>query len=300
MKSTDGDLNPRPPECKQFSEQMWTDFRIWLHNTHEAGGAKELFTYAKRYCIVLQKPSEASKLLLLSKHMRRNVMSSLSNLSKFLGVYDQWKQTIKRFGLKWENTNNLETFLSILNTDLNEVEDWIKQLIPKMPRNYASVLVFDALTGLRPTEATHSCSLITKLSEQNKLDKYLDTKLMMLQHFRFPKLFLRKSKNAYISFVTPQLIELITKTKPTMKYSAVDTMIGRLGFKIRTRQLRKLYATTLRKYLPQEMVDLLQGRISQSIFMRFYYRPLLEDTRNKVIKAIEPLQNQLLELVNRN
>ncbi|MCK5627993.1 hypothetical protein KAI12_00865 [Candidatus Bathyarchaeota archaeon] len=227
-------------------------------------------------------------------------MSSLSNLSKFLGVYDQWKQTIKRFGLKWENTNNLETFLSILNTDLNEVEDWIKQLIPKMPRNYASVLVFDALTGLRPTEATHSCSLITKLSEQNKLDKYLDTKLMMLQHFRFPKLFLRKSKNAYISFVTPQLIELITKTKPTMKYSAVDTMIGRLGFKIRTRQLRKLYATTLRKYLPQEMVDLLQGRISQSIFMRFYYRPLLEDTRNKVIKAIEPLQNQLLELVNRN
>ena len=101
-------------------------------------------------------------------------------------------------------------------------------------------MVFDVLTGLRPSEAAASCKLITELSEKNKLDLYLDKDLMMLQHFRFPDLFLRKSKNAYISFITPELLQLVLETKPRMKYSAIDTMIGRHGFNTRTKQLRKL------------------------------------------------------------
>ena len=65
-----------------------------------------------------------------------------------------------------------------------------------MPREYSTVLIFDVLTGLRPTEAVNSCKLITELSEKGKLNTYLDRELMMLQHFRFPELFLRNSKNA--------------------------------------------------------------------------------------------------------
>jgi hypothetical protein len=59
--------------------------------------------------------------------------------------------------------------------------------------------------------------------------------------------------------------------------------------------LRKLFATKLRTTLPQELIDLLQGRVSQTIFMKFCYRPLLEDTKTKVIKAIEPVQKELIE-----
>jgi intergrase/recombinase len=74
-------------------------------------------------------------------------------------------------------------------------------------------------------------------------------------------------------------------------------MIGRQGFNTRTKQLRKLYATKLRNDLPQEMVDLLQGRISQTVFMKFYYKPLLKDIQQKTIQALQPLQLELLSLI---
>jgi hypothetical protein len=249
---------------------------------------------SRKYYIILEKPNMASQLLLLSKDMRRIAMSSLSNLSKFLGVYDSWKQTVRNYGLKWENTNSLETFLSILNTNLEETETWLRQVIKGLPREYSTVLIFDVLTGLRPNEAVNSCKLITELSEKGKLDTYLDRELMMLQHFRFPELFLRNSKNAYISFITPELLNRVIETKPRITYPALDTKIGRLGYNNQTKQLRKIFATKLRNTLPQELVDLLQGRISQSVFMKFYYKPLLLDVQQKTIKAILTMQTELL------
>ena len=295
---TGGDLNPRPPECKEaFSGEFWENFGLYLLQTHKRKQAKEILRYAKRFAFIIEKPSMASQLLMLSKDLRRVAMSSLSNLSKYLGVYDQWKQTIRNYGLKWENITSLETFLSILNSNLEEAEIWLKQVIKKLPSDYSTVLIFDVLTGLRPSEAAMSCKLITDLSNMNKLDLYLDKDLMMLQHFRFPDLFLRKSKNAYISFITPELLQLVLETKPSMKYSAIDTMIGRQGFNTKTKQLRKIYATRLRNDLPQELVDLLQGRISQTVFMKFYYKPLLKDIQQKTIRALQTLQMELLSQI---
>lgn len=265
--------------------------------THTASHAKSILIYSKKFAGVLENPSLASQLLMLSKDMRRIVMSALSNLSKYLGVYEQWKKTIANYDLKWESTNNLDTFLSILNTNFEETETWLRQVIKALPKAYATVLIFDTLTGLRPTEAALSCKLITELSEKNQLDRYLEKDLMMLQHFKFPDLFLRKSKNAYISFVTPELVNLVLETKPKMKYSAIDTMIGRAGFNTQTKQLRKIFATKLRNSLPQEIVDLLQGRINQRVFMKFYYKPLLLDTQQKTIKALQPIQLELLSYV---
>ncbi len=286
------DLNPRPLECKGINDELWSNYVSWLLKTHRRANANEILRQSKKYSVILDNPNMASKLLLLSKDMRRLAMSSLSNLSKFTGGYDKWKQTIRNYGLKWKNTNNLETFLSILNTNLEETETWLKQVIKGLPKEYSTVLVFDALTALRPTEAVNSCRLISELSEKGKLNSYLDEELMMLQHFRFPNIFLRKSKNAHISFITPELLNLVLKTKPKIQYSALDTKIGRLGYNKQTKQLRKIFATKLRNYLPQELVDLLQGRISQTVFMKFYYKPLLLDTQQKTIKAILPMQTE--------
>jgi len=62
--------------------------------------------------------------------------------------------------------------------------------------------------------------------------------------------------------------------------------------------LRKLYATRLRNHLPQELIDLLQGRISQTVFMKFYYKPLLLDIQQKTIKALQPMQTELLSQIH--
>jgi len=90
----------------------------------------------------------------------------------------------------------------------------------------------------------------------------------------------------------------VLDAKPQIKYTALDTKIGRLGFNNQTKQLRKLYATRLRNHLPQELIDLLQGRISQTVFMKFYYKPLLLDIQQKTIKALQSIQSELLSQIH--
>ena len=94
-------------------------------------------------------------------------------------------------------------------------------------------------------------------------------------------------------------MELVLSYKPTMKYTAVASAIRKRKQRIRVKEVRKLYSTTLRNHLPSEVIDLLQGRIGQSIFMRFYYKPFLRDIRAKTLEAIRPLQKELFSKLNR-
>ena len=230
----------------------------------------------------------------MAKAKRRLVMSSLSNLAKFIGVYDKWEQIRKNNGLKWEKRNAIETFLSMLNHNADDTTKWLKAVIGDLKPKYSTVLIYNALTGLRPTEGCNSCRLIS-----TDLENYLDKDLMALQHFKYPKLFLRQSKNAFISFVSKDLLKLVLQNKPMIKYTALTSAIRKKGYQIRVRELRKLYATTLRNNrVPREIIDLLEGRIGQSIFLRFYYKPILQQTRTQVLRAIKPLQKELMETVN--
>ncbi|MCW4046605.1 MAG: integrase, partial [Candidatus Bathyarchaeota archaeon] len=72
---------------------------------------------------------------------------------------------------------------------------------------------------------------------------------------------------------------------------ALRSAIKKRGMKVRIKDLRKLYATTLRESgISEEVIDLLEGRIPQSIFLRHYYKPdLLRGIREKVLEAIKPI-----------
>jgi len=59
-------------------------------------------------------------------------------------------------------------------------------------------------------------------------------------------------------------------------------------------ELRKYYGTTLRETLPSEAIDLLQGRVSTTVFAKYYYKPFLQDMREKTVRKLEPLQWELL------
>lgn len=58
------------------------------------------------------------------------------------------------------------------------------------------------LIGLRPAEVCESVSLICKST-----DKYYNPERQALEHFKFPEIFLRQTKKAYISFVTPEMLK---------------------------------------------------------------------------------------------
>jgi len=276
----------------------WGSFRAWLSKTHANGSVRVILRYAQRYCYVLDDPGEAGVLHGLGKDMRRNVMASLANLSKFLGCYGYWKAIVSNAGLKWQKRSGLEAVLSILTTDLQGAREWLVKAVGALPRRYSVVIAFEALTGVRPSEACVSCGLITDMAEENRLSEYFDRRLSMLEHFRFPELFLRQSKNCYVSFVPEDLIELVVETKPKVEYGVLKSALRKRGFPCRLMDLRKLYATRLRDEVPKEVIDLLQGRVGQSIFLRHYYKPYLTELRKKVFKAIEPLRNELIATLN--
>jgi len=276
----------------------WNSFKEYVFNNLSLKCAKDVLRYSKRYVDILQYPKRASRIGMLPKDKKRLVMASLSNLSKYLGIYEYWRAIIKNHGLKWEKRSALETIIDILNTNLEDAKVWAKETIPKIPREYGSVLVFDALTGLRASEACNSCNLIADLADSGNLDQYFDPELSMLQHFRFKELFLRHNKNAYISFVSKELLNLVLEFKPRVTYGAMRHRLNRIGIPNKMKQLRKLHGTLLRNHLPKELIDLLHGRISESVFLRFYYKPFLQDIRDKTLTGIEPLQNELLELLS--
>jgi hypothetical protein len=283
-------------ENGSFENIDWKSFESWVKKTHYPKSNSVLRTvrYAKKYCRLLFNPVEASVLQTFSRDKRRLIMAALANLSKYLGVYDWWKCIAKKAGLKYEKRTSLEVVTDILNSDVEGTKDWLIEVVRELPKPHSTVLVFNALTGLRPSEGCLSCILVSELSSKGKLSEYLDEDLMMLQHFKYKELFLRGNKNAYISFLTKDLLNLILETKPEITYNAIAKALKKRCYVPHLNSLRKLYATLLREHLPTEIIDLLQGRVNESIFLRYYYKPTLSQIRERALKAIEGLQNELL------
>jgi hypothetical protein len=67
------------------------------------------------------------------------------------------------------------------------------------------IIKFVCLTGLRPGEAVESARLI---NDRDAFPKYYKPEKMTLEHFRFPDVFFRQTKKAYISFASPEILEV--------------------------------------------------------------------------------------------
>lgn len=65
------------------------------------------------------------------------------------------------------------------------------------------------------------------------------------------------------------------------------------GYKMNMYYCCKIFATYLgNKGIEPEIIDLLQGRISSSVFVNHYYRP---DINEIITKRIRPVLNELIE-----
>lgn len=143
---------------------------------------------------------EAQSLLTLSKENRSHAMKSLSSLSKYLGQYDDWQKMIKRFQLKWEQKDSLDTFKRIFENNeesYNHMLEWIRTSLGKLPSEYANAILYNTLTGLRPDESLKSIDLI----KSNSIDRYMDNERLLLYHYKFPEIFLRVSKKAFLTIL---------------------------------------------------------------------------------------------------
>jgi intergrase/recombinase len=168
-------------------------------------------------------------------------------------------------------------------------------MIAKTPSQIANIIKFACLTGLRPTEAIESVRLLNSVDDDRR--NYYNPERQALEHFRFPEIFLRQTKKAYISFVSPEILEIIRDIGRCPSYNAIRRAIYKKGgIKCDMAYCRKIFASYLRQSagIESEIVDLLQGRVPRTVFARHYFTPSL-DYRAKVLCALDKLRRDIDE-----
>jgi hypothetical protein len=252
-----------------IDDKFWVKFQEYLLTSHNRHTARARLLYSKKYYHVLTE-ANAQELLTLSNDKRIHAMKALAALSKYLGCYDLWKSIIERYQLKWSNEDAIQVFQNITNVDhdFSSMVKWLKDALTKLPQSYGNILLFNALTGLRPEEAIQSI----KILHNKESDNYLKDNTV-LEHYKYPSIFIRRTKKAYISIVNGTILGL-AREAADHSYNALRLSIKRKGLHMNMAFCRKIFATHLRNNrIEPEIIDLLQGRIPKSVFARHYFRP---------------------------
>jgi hypothetical protein len=236
------------------------------------------------------KTEDASEILTFSDTKRRHVMEALVCLSKYQGTYNSWKEIKEKYQLKWTSPGGLEVFQSIFDNQKNysSMVNWLKNAIAQIPKPYANILIYNTLTGLRAAEACYSIALI-----QSDLQTYLKQDKMILEHYRYPTIYIRNSKKAFISLVDDAILKLGLEAA-NCGYNALRNYLVRRKLGMNMSYCRKIFATHLRtKGIEQETIDLLQGRIPKSVFARHYFRPDFDNIQKQIRKSLNILRNEI-------
>lgn len=94
----------------------------------------------------------------------------------------------------------------------------------------------------------------------------------VVEHFKYPKDFLRGTKNCYISIVPSAILDEIMDSEQIC-YSSLRKRMERKGLRHRFNELRSFYSSFMARHgLLSEEVDLLQGRVHKSVFARHYLK----------------------------
>ena len=219
-------------------------------------------------------------------------MSALSNLSKFLRIYQQWKESVRNSGLKWSKTDTFESFIRIMNNNHGDLLEWHKKATSVLNDNEKLYLQFMLMSGLRKNEGLQSFNLIIDLHRSGKLGNYFNEKLSMIEHYKFRQ-FLRRTKNAYITIISKNLVMQIANSKP-VSYPAIRKRLERNNLRVRVEELRSFFASFMvRHNIISEEVDLLQGRIPKSVLARHYLKENPTELRDRTLKAITELEQTL-------
>ena len=250
-----------------------------------------MFNYGIKHIDLIHNPS---KMLALPDSQRQNVLKAMANLSKYLGIYEQYKRQLKGYGIKWNNQDiAFNAFLAIFSKKHDTLPEYIKEITPLLYDNEKLFLRFLAITGLRKQEAITSFNMIIQLFREGRLTDYYNEDLSVLEHFKYGKLFLRNTKNAYISFVSKAMIEDITNSKK-VSYNAIHCRLLRRKIKLRLKELRSYNNSYLRKHgILSELVDVLAGRIPKSVFCRHYLGENMRNFSNQVLSISEDLEKSI-------
>ncbi len=215
--------------------------------------------------------------------------NALKALSTFLGAAALYTKFKERYEINYGQRNSILKMIGE-PASLQEAVGWLVEEVRPLGLKYYLPAAFTVYSGLRASEGFRAI----KLASQS-LEGYYNAELRCLEHFRYPE-FMRRTKNAYLTFISDDLLDLIRSRPETVDFPAFNSKLKREALNSKLKEARRAWASELRNVIPSEAVDLLQGRISSSVFVRHYYRPDLKEIGEKVLGALEPLEKQLFQI----
>jgi intergrase/recombinase len=251
----------------------------------------QLFEYSRKYFPLV---NDVNSILLAKSTIRNNVINALTALSRFLGNYNSFMAEMKAHGIKRVRADPVQAFTRIFNSNAhNGLGEWYQAASAVLKENERLYLRFMLLSGVRAMEGVKAFNLIVQLSSKYK-EEYYNKNTGFLEHFKYPELFLRRSKNAYVTAVPRELLDNIS-TSSKIAYNAIDKRLDRAGMPMRIKRLRSYYATKIREMgLLSEQIDLVQGRVGKSIFLQHYFKQDAKLLSNRILQLLPKLEETLL------
>jgi len=261
--------------------KLWDAFRRYVVNAYSPIHARNILNYARRYGRLLV-VGDLSPLLELSHDKRRHVLAALAALARFTGRYEEFKRLKMRYGIKVEKP--IKIMAQIDSSSLRELAEWISRAREIL----GAFIDFVLATGMRPTEAIESFNLVKELHEKDRLGDYY--KDGWLEHFRHEKLFLRRTKKVYVSYCPEEIIRAVIAYPERLSVEKIRHRLEKAGLEVKLKQIRKLWASHMTKYLTEPEINMIQGRTGKSVFMQHYFNPsYVADMKNRIEKGIKSL-----------
>lgn len=218
-------------------------------------------------------------------------MKALSSLARYTGAQSDWLAIRQRYGLQWSTgTEKIDAFTRFFDDskDLDTMMGWLKEALQVLPARYANFFLFCTLTGMRASEAVEAVRLLHSSSTS-----YYNPEKQVLQHYRFPDIFIRRTKAIYISIVNDEIIDIARKIDKTPTLNSLKMALKHRHLSMQLKYCRKIYASWLHRCgISSDLIDMLQGRIGKKIFLKHYLTPSA-DYKAQVLQALEQLQCQL-------
>jgi intergrase/recombinase len=285
-------FEPESIEPKSAKAINWQDFKQYVDNKYAKSYATSILEHSKKNYSFLK---NVNGILSIKPTARNNTINALTALSRFLGTYDIFMTDLKRHGIRRYKPDAIQSFTRIFNCEAHKgLGEWYRQVIALVNENEKLYIEFMLLSGVRAMEGIKSFNLIVELGTRYS-QEYYNEKTQFLEHFRFPTLFLRSSKNLYVSSVPKVLLDNISRAS-AVSYNAIDKKLNKANMSRRIKQLRSYYATTMRENgLLSEQIDLIQGRVGKSIFLHHYFKADPITLSKKILELLTTIQESILQ-----
>ena len=194
---------------------------------------------------------------------------------------------MSNYQLKWNGRNDLGDLVGLLYA--NRFDEMIRELkssLEQVSEEYGNYFRFNVLTGLRPAEAVKAVNMLRTNPE------YFNKELGLLEHFRYPREFIRNTKKAFISVADSETLAIANETR-RLDYQGIRSEFRRRKLPFHMAYCRKIFATFMRRHVDTELVDMLQGRVPTSIFAKHYNRPNNLEALEKVRASLPELRKML-------